>query len=370
MWRPNGSRRPRSVRGARAYLSALKARTISGAERAGRPATRNRRARAHDRGSRRRGHRCAPRASPPPLPGCAHSRSSQATRCGPPRAASAASASSSERTRSVSTDSIAPRTRLSLIRASKTMPVSPIPPSVASNSPSLVPGRSSTQLAIGLQQRDRLDVRCRTSRRCRGSCRECRSRSRRRRSRAECPARPAPSSRAGTTSRRSSPIVAPACAMTVPRSRVELDSLQPCRLDHETARRSALRRRSCDPSLEEAPARWPADSSAARSSSTPSGRTIVTLARRPPPQPVTTECADSIARECEHRRAASTGRMDFQREQRKPRQPGELQRPVGQQHVLGRLPRSTMHELAVAEQAGGERARSSAVATEFPHSRQ
>jgi hypothetical protein len=45
----------------------------------------------------------------------------------------------------------------------------------------------------------------------------------------------------------------------------------------------------------------------------------------------------------------STSRMNFKGEQDQPCQPRDLQRPVGQHHVLGRLARSAVDESVVAE---------------------
>ena len=54
-------------------------------------------------------------------------------------------------------------------------------------------------------------------------------------------------------------------------------------------------------------------------------------------------------------RWGSAGRMDFEGEQDQPCQPCELQRPIGQQHVLRRLAGSAVHQPVVPEQAGRER---------------
>ena len=194
MCAPSASTRPRSRRGARAEAKLVERTDGAGAQQPAGPARRDGRPR----------RRPSPRAPAPsaarlgrdvlgarddPATGARPSRSSHATRCGPPGSAAARARRRGRPARSVSTDSSALVTGRSAIRAQRITPVSPIPPIVAANRSDRPRRRARAP------RRPRSAARaprrgCRTSRRCRGSCRGCRWRSRRRRSRAGCPGRP------------------------------------------------------------------------------------------------------------------------------------------------------------------------------------
>src|SRR5579859_5067338 len=94
----------------------------------------------------------------------------------------------------------------------------------------------------------------------------------------------------------------------------------------------------------------PACAIAAPSSATERGRARRTSPAGPPPQPVTAALATGMAAT-----AASARGMDSQRKQRQPDERAELEQPVVEKELLGRLTLTGRDERAVARDAGGER---------------
>src|SRR5436305_10376476 len=92
------------------------------------------------------------------------------------------------------------------------------------------------------------------------------------------------------------------------------------------------------------------NSSARRSSAIELGRATRTAAAGPPPQPVTEALAIGTAAS-----AASARSMNAEREQHEPHEGGNLERPVAEEQVLGRLTLAGRNQDAVAGDACRER---------------